>query len=455
MKNIVSITIGSLFLMACNSSVQNVTTVKLNANSIVVLDEEKVTEKKTVKLSELIENFQIIRFEDKDEAFFKANWLYFSDNYICVRQSAAPIKFFEKSGQYIGNVGNVGQGPGEYKFIYDVLVDEKAQSIYVTSFSSEYILHYDLSGNYLGNIKLGGNINKGRLFSDSSVLSLIHLSFKDRKDKFTGANIQIQEPDSIQYVYVEEIASRMTDKNGKRQGFNDEKERGNLFDYICDIVEYHKPEYIFLENVANLKGHDHGNTWKVIYSRLHDELGYDVQETINSLELFDFVIDTLNEKLTDRLLREYHSILKKNTSDETYGFVGTYKKIPNKLRNVNIELAQPYEVEELIKVLLEKKITNIYDIANFHQEFEHIHPFQDGNGRIGRFIILRQCIENGVDLIAIDDEYNKEYRDALYKAQTTGDLDELVDVFEKCQKRLDEKLSSYIPIITQLEEKND
>ena len=167
----------------------------------------------------------------------------------------------------------------------------------------------------------------------------------------------------------------------------------------------------------------------------------DVQETINSLELFDFVIDTLNEKLTDRLLREYHSILKKNTSDETYGFVGTYKKIPNKLRNVNIELAQPYEVEELIKGLLEKKITNIYDIANFHQEFEHIQ--------------LRQCIENGVDLIAIDDEYNKEYRDALYKAQTTGDLDELIDVFEKCQKRLDEKLSSYIPIITQLEEKND
>ena len=121
--------------MACNSSVQNVTTVKLNDNSIVVLDEEKVTEKKTVKLSELIENFQIIRFEDKDEAFFKANWLYFSDNYICVRQSAAPIKFFEKSGQYIGNVGNVGQGPGEYKFIYDVLVDEKAQSFFKRIYS--------------------------------------------------------------------------------------------------------------------------------------------------------------------------------------------------------------------------------------------------------------------------------------------------------------------------------
>ena len=181
----------------------------------------------------------------------------------------------------------------------------------------------------------------------------------------------------------------------------------------------------------------------------------DVQETINSLELFDFVIGTLNEELTDRLLREYHSILKKNTSDENYGFVGVYKKIPNKLRNVHIELAQPYEVEGLIEELLKKKPKNIYDIANFHQEFEHIHPFQDGNGRIGRFIILRQCIENSVDLIAIDDEYNKEYRETLYKAQTTGDINSLVEVFKKCQNRLDEKLSSYIPIIKKISEEVD
>ncbi len=140
----------------------------------------------------------------------------------------------------------------------------------------------------------------------------------------------------------------------------------------------------------------------------------DVQETINSLDLFDFVINTLNEKLTPRLLREYHSILKKNTSDANYGFVGTYKKVPNKLRSVDIELSQPYEVPELIEKLLDKKIEDLYDIADFHQKFEHIHPFQDGNGRIGRFIILRQCIENSIDLIAIDDEYNKEYRKALY-----------------------------------------
>lgn len=80
----------------------------------------------------------------------------------------------------------------------------------------------------------------------------------------------------------------------------------------------------------------------------------DVQETINSLELFDFVITTLEEKLTDRLLREYHSILKKNTTDEQYGFVRVYKKIPNKLRGVDIELAQPIEVKEKIEEILKK-----------------------------------------------------------------------------------------------------
>lgn len=181
----------------------------------------------------------------------------------------------------------------------------------------------------------------------------------------------------------------------------------------------------------------------------------DVQETINSLELFDFVIDTLNEKLTPRLLREYHSILKKNTSDENYGFVGVYKKISNKLRGVNIELAKPYEVEELVEKLLEKEIKKLYDIANFHQQFEKIHPFQDGNGRIGRFIMLKQCIENSIDLIAIDDEYNKEYRESLYKAQTTNEINSLVEVLKKCQVRLEEKLSEYISTIKQVSEEVD
>ena len=178
----------------------------------------------------------------------------------------------------------------------------------------------------------------------------------------------------------------------------------------------------------------------------------DVQETINSLALFDYVVDTLKEPLTSRLLREYHAILKKNTSDENYGFVGVYKKIPNQLRGVDVELAQPYEVPELIEKLLQKEIKSLTDMAEFHSQFEKIHLFQDGNGRIGRFMILRQCIENSIDLIAIDDEYNKEYREALYKAQTTEEVNLLVEVFKKSQVRLDEKLENCIPTIHQIVE---
>ena len=72
---------------------------------------------------------------------------------------------------------------------------------------------------------------------------------------------------------------------GKRQGFNDEKERGNLFGFICAILEEHKPKYVILENVANLKGHDHGNTWEKISSNL-DALGYSVKEEIISPHQF-------------------------------------------------------------------------------------------------------------------------------------------------------------------------
>lgn len=64
---------------------------------------------------------------------------------------------------------------------------------------------------------------------------------------------------------------------GKRQGFDDDKKRGNLFYYICDIIEFHRPRYVFMENVANLKGHDGGNTWRTI-KRMLNELNYEVAE---------------------------------------------------------------------------------------------------------------------------------------------------------------------------------
>ena len=97
----------------------------------------------------------------------------------------------------------------------------------------------------------------------------------------------------------------------------------------------------------------------------------------------------------------------------------------------------------------------IEDVANFHYKFERIHPFQDGNGRIGRFIILKQCLDANIDLIAIDDEYKEEYKQALYKAQTTDDANDLITVFKKCQIRLDEKMQDFKPMVEQIKKEQE
>lgn len=179
----------------------------------------------------------------------------------------------------------------------------------------------------------------------------------------------------------------------------------------------------------------------------------DVIETKNSLELFDKVIDTISNPFDKYLLWDWHRTLKKGSVDDEIDNIGKWKKYENKLSKTDLKLCEPHLVENSMFNLLEdwncsKK--DIYAIADFHQKFEHIHPFQDGNGRIGRFIILRQCIENEVDLIAIDDEYNKEYRTALYQAQSTGEIQPLVEVFVKCQARTDEKLKDYKSLLEQV-----
>lgn len=80
-------------------------------------------------------------------------------------------------------------------------------------------------------------------------------------------------------------------------------------------------------------------------------------------------------------------------------------------------------------------------IARFHSRFEHIHPFQNGNGRIGRFLIMKQCVENGVDLFLVDSEFEKPYKMRLEVSQADGVFGPLVQTFEQCQRYLDEKAS--------------
>ncbi len=182
----------------------------------------------------------------------------------------------------------------------------------------------------------------------------------------------------------------------------------------------------------------------------------DVIETRNSLEVFDTVINDCGEKLDKFMLFNWHRLLKKGSVDDEIHNIGMWKQYENKLRNVDLKLASPLEVDNLMFNLLtdwnEKENVTINDIAEFHYKFELIHPFQDGNGRIGRFIILKQCIERNIDLIAIDDEYSEDYKKALYNAQKTKNIDELVEVFKKCQLRLSDKLKEYDNLLNEIKE---
>lgn len=159
----------------------------------------------------------------------------------------------------------------------------------------------------------------------------------------------------------------------------------------------------------------------------------DIMETKNSLELFDFVVDTLGERLSKRLLFEYHSILKKNTRDDSHGFKGCYKKIPNLILGTDRKVAQPYEVESLVDQLIEWYYSlndvTLKDIAEFHLKFETIHPFQDGNGRIGRFIILKQCIEANISPILINADNAYDYRKAM-----NNDEETVYSFFKTCEQ---------------------
>lgn len=173
----------------------------------------------------------------------------------------------------------------------------------------------------------------------------------------------------------------------------------------------------------------------------------DILETANHFKLVDYMLDIADQNLTEYIIKKFHKILKEGTmnSRKEWFNVGDYKKLANEAGNMKTSLPKqtPKDMQKLMEWYNSLPKVTIKDIIEFHARFEKIHPFQDGNGRIGRFIILKQCIEKEIDLIAIDNKYEKEYKEALYYAQKNNDISKLVEVFANCQNRLDEKLSTY------------
>ena len=183
---------------------------------------------------------------------------------------------------------------------------------------------------------------------------------------------------------------------------------------------YHKIQIEFTYNSNHIEG-----------SRLtHDETRYiyetntigienkqfnvdDIVETVNHFRCIDYIIENSDRTITEKMLKELHLILKTGTSDsrQSWFAVGDYKKLPNEVSG--LETTSPEDVHDKIKKLLnayKEPVTPSLDtLLDFHVQFEQIHPFQDGNGRIGRLLLFKECLKHEIVPFIITDEVKLFY----------------------------------------------
>ena len=145
----------------------------------------------------------------------------------------------------------------------------------------------------------------------------------------------------------------------------------------------------------------------------------DIIETANHFKCIDMIIDQANQPLSGTFIKQLHLTLKNGTSDSRKDWfaVGEYKKLPNEVGGRST--VAPEEVSAKIKDLLRsyntQKQKTLEEIIKFHYEFEAIHPFQDGNGRVGRLILFKECLRNNVVPFIIDEELKMFYYRGLHE----------------------------------------
>ncbi len=139
----------------------------------------------------------------------------------------------------------------------------------------------------------------------------------------------------------------------------------------------------------------------------------DIIETSNHFVAFDFLLDSMDEPLSNEVIKTFHRILKSGTADaiKPWFNVGDWKKIANEVGGM--ETTPPQEIESKMNKLNDwyhaLSTIKFEDIVEYHYRFEKIHPFQDGNGRVGRLIMFRECLRNGIVPFIIDEQHKQFY----------------------------------------------
>jgi len=166
----------------------------------------------------------------------------------------------------------------------------------------------------------------------------------------------------------------------------------------------------------------------------------------NQLSMFDYMLDIAKEPLTAEIIKEFHRILKTNTSDEKKDWfnVGEYKKLANTVGGK--DTTNPEDVAEEMKKLLqkynEKKDVKIEDIIQFHFEFERIHPFQDGNGRVGRMVMFKECLKHSIIPFIIQNDIKQYYYRGLSEFESEKGY--LIDTCLSAQDKYKEMVEKFL-----------
>ena len=149
----------------------------------------------------------------------------------------------------------------------------------------------------------------------------------------------------------------------------------------------------------------------------------DIIETSNHFVAFDYLIDTIDAPLSDEVIKKFHHILKSGTSDAARAWfnVGEWKGLPNEVGGVATTPPQNVgaEIERLNGWYNALSAVSFEHIVEYHYRFEAIHPFQDGNGRVGRLLMFRECLKNNIVPFIIDERHKQFYYRGLKEYPTT------------------------------------
>ena len=164
----------------------------------------------------------------------------------------------------------------------------------------------------------------------------------------------------------------------------------------------------------------------------------DLVETTNHFKCFDYILDTVNEPLTEDYIKKLHSLLKSGTSSEHNPIapVGRYKVLQNEVGQIATADVDRTE-DEMLALMIGyglKENKNLAYLTSFHAQFEQIHPFADGNGRVGRLILYKECLKEGITPFIVDDLNKASYYSALEAFQINDERQPLLDYFRSEQK---------------------